>query len=200
MAHSSRVGPGVVVLPEFFGIQESFKAYADDLNDAGFTVLAVDPYDGVVADSVADANERAQALDTDRTMRTMRAAVRHLSENWHPRVGAVGFSLGAAFVGELACEGLLDAAVLYYGVPDVGGRRWTPPVLGHFAESDSWESVSDARSVFGEIARDGVEAELHVYPGTRHWFANQSVTDDYDRPAAELAAERTIEWLRRHLA
>jgi carboxymethylenebutenolidase len=200
MSYSNRVGPGVLVLPEFFGLQDSFKAFADRLNDAGLTALAVDVYDGVVAGSVESARALESSLDWERSVRVVKAAARHLTDNWHPRLGAVGFSLGADFAAELAREGMLDAVVLYYGAPDVAPRGWSAPVLGHFAESDQWAPPEEARSVFERLTRAGVETELHFYPGTGHWFANSAVDEAYDEAAAALAAERTIEWLRRHLA
>lgn len=198
MSHSSRVGPGVLVLHEFFGLQESFKAYADDLSEAGFTALAVDLYDGALAHTVAEARQLAQALDLEQSMRRLRAAARHLRDNWHPRLGAVGFSLGADLAAALAEEGLVDAVVLYYGAPE--GLPLRTPVLGHLAEHDEWLPLEHARRAFDALTASGVDAEAHVYPKTGHWFANAAVATAFDATAASRAQKRTFDFFHRHLS
>jgi pimeloyl-ACP methyl ester carboxylesterase len=125
MSYSDRVGPSVILLHEFFGLQQSFKSYADLLNDQGFTVLAPDLYDGAIAESVESAQAMARSLDIERTVGRIKAAAQHLADNWHPRLGVVGFSLGADFAVELAQDFPVEAAVLCYG-------------LGEMALSTAW--------------------------------------------------------------
>jgi carboxymethylenebutenolidase len=200
MAFSDRVGPGVLVLHEFFGLQQSFRDYADALRNSGFTVLVPDLYEGVVARDLAEARSLADALDVDHALRRLTAAAEHLTANWHPRLGCVGFSLGAYLASALAQEGTLEATVLYYGLGEVEPANWRGSLLGHFAERDEWEDLAVANDVFKALEEHGVEAELHVYPGTGHWFANPGVENAYEARAAELARERTIDFLRYHLA
>ena len=200
MSYSDRVGPSVILLHEFFGLQRSFKAYADRLNDQGFTVLAPDLYDGVIADSVGSAKDMAQGLDVDRTMGRIKAAAEHLTTNWHPRLGVVGFSLGANFAVELAQQLSAEAAVLYYGLGDIDVDTRRSPLLGHFAQHDEWESYEDAKAVFDGLQQHGFEAEMHVYPNVGHWFANADVHSAYDESASELAFERSAEFLQYHLS
>ncbi|MFN2489282.1 MAG: dienelactone hydrolase family protein [Actinomycetota bacterium] len=200
MSFSDRVGPCVLVLHEFFGLQRSFKDLADSINQEGFTVLVPDLYDGVVVDTVAEARALAASLDTDRTMRRLRAAVEHLTGNWHPRIGAVGFSLGADFAWALAEEDLLEATVLYYGVPNTDGPPVRSPVLGHYAQNDEWAPLEEARAAFSALDAAGVGAELHDYPGTGHWFANRAVADAFDADGADLARRRTVDFLLHHLS
>jgi carboxymethylenebutenolidase len=200
MSYSDRVGPSVILLHEFFGLQQSFKSYADMLNEQGFTVLAPDLYDGTIADSVDSARARAQSLDVDHTMGRIRAAAEHLTDNWHPRLGVVGFSLGAAFATQLAQELPVEASVLYYGLGEIDLATWRSPCLGHFAEQDEWESFEEARAAFEALQSRGIEAEIHKYPNTGHWFANADVPTAYDESAAELAFHRTAEFLQYHLS
>lgn len=199
LAYSDRIGPGVLLLHEFFGLTDAFKAYCDALNAEGFTALAPDLYDGRIATTVEEAEALSGSLDQEHTMKRLRAAVEHLQANWHPRVGVIGFSLGAWLAGQLAQETPLDATVLYYGTADAG-ERWNGPVLAHLAEVDEWEPLEEMRARMIGLEDAGIDVEAHVYPGTTHWFANRDVTDAFDAEASGLAWERTIEFFRHHLA
>lgn len=200
VARSNRVGPGVLVLHEFFGLQDSFRRYADDLAAEGFTVLVPDLYDGKIARDVEEATALAKASDDDAVMGKVRAAADHLLDNWHPRMGTVGFSFGAAYGSWLAKERDVDATVLYYGWYEHDEGTWSGPVLGHFAEVDEWESIVDVRSFFERLQSSGVDAQLEVYSGVGHWFANAAVTDAFDPDEAQLAKQRTIDFLTENLA
>lgn len=199
LARSERVGPGVLLLHEFFGLTDSFKEMADRLNEAGFTVLAPDLYDGVIAKDVEEAKAMAESLDHGLVLARLEAAADLLVDNWHPRLGVVGFSLGG-FVGTiLAGRRDLEALVLYYSLGELDPHS-RPPVLGHFAEDDDWEPAEDARQLFAKWAVGEAPAEFHLYPGTGHWFANPAVADAYNAEAAKLAWSRTVDFLTHHLA
>jgi carboxymethylenebutenolidase len=200
MAHSDRVGPSVILLHEFFGLQQSFMSYADALNREGFTVLAPDLYDGAVADSVDSARNMAQALDVDRTLDRIVAAAQDLTDNWHPRLGVVGFSLGADFAVALALDLPVDATVLYYGLGDIDPQHWRSPLLGHFGENDEWVSRSDAEAAVEGLRQRGVDTEMNLYPSVGHWFANSDVPAAFDPESARLAFERTVDFLGHHLS
>jgi carboxymethylenebutenolidase len=200
MAYSDRVGPGVLVLHEFFGLQQSFKSYADALNEQGFTVLVPDLYDGVVADSIDTARALARSLDLDRAGDRIRAAYEHLESNWHPLVGVVGFSLGASLAVGLAQESGAEAAVLYYGVGDFDPDVWVSACLGHFAEQDQWVPPAQVEAAFSRLAPVEPELEVYVYPGVGHWFANSDVPSAYDPATAQLAFQRTADFLHHHLS
>lgn len=200
LSHSERSGPGVLVLHEFFGLTPSFKAFADRLSDEGFTALCVDLYDGAVAQSVEEAKELSGGLDEERTMLKLKSATEHLTANWHPRVGVVGFSMGAYFAAELAQQTRLDAAIVYYGTAGIDPSRLSCPLLGHFAETDEWEPLEDITAQFEKLEADGADVEMTVYPGTGHWFANSDVSEAFDPDASETAWIATLGFLREHLA
>jgi carboxymethylenebutenolidase len=200
LARSERVGPCVLVLHEFFGLTQAFKDMADDLNAEGFTVLAPDLYDGKIASSVEEAKELSGALDEETVMLRLKAASEHLTSNWHPRLGAVGFSLGADLALSLATRRELEAVVVYYGLWGVEPGKWRTPLLGHFADKDEWVDQDAVEKVFPALADGGVDAEFHVYPGTGHWFANPDVADSYHPEAAGSAWDRTVDFLTHHLA
>lgn len=200
MSYSERVGPSVILLHEFFGLQQSFKNYADALAGEGFTVLAPDLYDGRIAGSVEEAKSFSDSLDAEHATRRLKAAKSFLADNWHPRVGVVGFSLGAWLGIELAQNEGLEAAVAYYGTGPIEPAEFDSPVMFHLAETDEWEALEDVQPTIEKWIDEGVDAELHVYEGTGHWFANPAVTGAFDAEASALAWSRTVEFLRYHLA
>jgi carboxymethylenebutenolidase len=202
LSHSERVGPGVLLLHEFFGLQSSFLAFADRLNEAGFTVLAPDLYDGGIATSVDEARSFAQSLDPAATLKKLHAAASFLTDNWHPRLGIVGFSLGADFAVALAAERPVEGLVLYYGLGDLDADAddWRVPTLGHFGDADDWVPLAPAEKAFAVLEDHGTGSEMHVYEGSGHWFANAAVPDAYRPAAADAAFERTADFLLHHLA
>jgi carboxymethylenebutenolidase len=200
MVSSPRVGPCVVVLHEFFGLTQSFKDFSKRLNEEeGFTVLAPDLYGGRVASSVEEAGSFAGSLDSTTVVAQTVEAIEHMRMNWHPRVGVVGFSLGAGIGMAAAHAAKVDAAVVYYGADDSDAQAWAVPILGHFATNDEWDPIEDVRSLFAVLGAAGTPADLHTY-NAGHWFANSGVPDAFDNDAAELAWERTVDFLRHHLS
>lgn len=200
MAHSERVGQGVLLLHEWFGLQQSFKDFADKLCDEGFTVLVPDLYDGVIAADVEEAETLMEAMDEERTARRVKAAAAFLTENWHPRLGVIGFSMGGYWAGWLAQNFPIEATVLYYGLGEANAQTWSGAVQGHFAETDDFEPLENVNEFMTTLEDGGVDVDLHIYEGAGHWFANASVPTAYDPAAADLAFGRTLEFLRHHLA
>ena len=200
MSYSDRVGPSVILLHEFFGLQDPFKDYADALNKEGFTVLAPDLYDGRIAGSIEEAKRFSDELDAEHAALRLKAAKNFLADNWHPRVGVIGFSLGAFLGIQLAEDEGLEAAVAYYGIGNVDPANFDAPLQFHLAETDEWEPLEDVQPAIQGWVDAGLDAEVHVYEGTGHWFANPSMPDAFDAEAADLAWGRTVEFLRHHLA
>jgi carboxymethylenebutenolidase len=117
------------------------------------------------------------------------------------KLGVTGFCWGGAMTNLLAVRmgADLDAGVPFYGsAPDTEDvARIEAPLLVHYAEND--ERVNAMRPAFEEALKaQGVDYQIHVYPGTRHGFHNNS-TPRYDEKAAELAWSRTVEFFRTHL-
>jgi len=200
MSYSERSGPGVLVLHEFFGLQPSFMSFADSLQAEGFTVLIPDLYDGRMASTVEEAEALSDSLELEDIMDRLDAACEHLTANWHPRLGVIGFSLGAWLATTLVQRRSVEATILYYGVNEVDPARWSGPVMGHFATHDEWTPLPEATACFDKLAAAGIDARMFSYERTGHWFANQSVPEAFNADAAQLAFERSIEFLRHHLA
>jgi carboxymethylenebutenolidase len=202
LCYSQASGPGVVLLHEFFGLQDSFKDYAARLSGAGFTVLAPDLYDGVLATTVEEAIELRDGIEAewDQTVLRIEAAADFLVDNWHPRLGVIGFSLGASFADALARRRTVEATVFYYGWGETDPGGFTGPLLVHLATDDEWMELDEARQAINDFENAGVNVEAHIYPATGHWFANPAVQSAYRDNDAALAFERTVTFLRHHLA
>lgn len=202
MGYSERVGPGVLVLHEAYGLTKSVRAYVDRLAQEGFTALAPDLYGGRTGATLEEAHALAQSLEPDDATRTVGAAAAHLSENWHPRLGVIGFSMGAGLATSLRDEVERDATIAYYGYSPsaLSADSWTGPLVGHLAEVDEFRPLDAARRAFGALVEAGHDVEFFVYEGTTHSFANSDVADAYNETAAELAWERTLESLYYYLS
>ena len=196
MAYSERVGPSVLVLHDAYGMLPSVRSLVDRFVAEGFTALAVDLYGGRTAGDAANAHALAAGLDMADTMKRLVAAAEHLSNNWHPRLGIVGFSTGASLATSLAREVDVDATVVYYGGGEDLEQSWAGrPLLGHFARGDDFEPAASALASIGALE----DAEAFVYDAA-HGFANSGLTGSYEPAAAELALERTLEELRYQLS
>jgi carboxymethylenebutenolidase len=200
MCYSQRSGPGVLVLHEFFGLQDSFKDYAGRLSDEGFTVLALDLYDGALAESVEDAIQLRDQLDAERTHLRLEAAADFLVDNWHPRLGLIGFSLGAEFADAVARARPVEGTVFYYGAGKETAAGFNGPLLMHLASDDEWMPSEEVRALLSSLEDGGMEVDAHIYPGTGHSFANPAVPEAFNPEAADLAFRRTVDFLRHHLA
>lgn len=196
-------GPGVIVLHAWWGLNEDVRAYSDRLAEAGFAVLAPDLYRGPVATTVEEAERLSDGMDQSDADAIALAGVDRLVSRLGPdaRIGTVGFSLGAAWALWLAAEReAVGGSVVYYGsLSGPALARARVPVVAHFAEDDPYEPDADVAAFEETLRLAGRTAEIHRYPGTGHWFAEPS-RDAYRPDAANLALERTIEFLRRTLA
>jgi len=193
---------GVVVLHAWWGLNHDVVAYADRLADAGYAVLAPDMFGGQVASEVKDAERLSSEGDAGAETIVL-AATDRLASLLGPDVplAILGFSFGAAYAIWAPSErNRLVATVAYYGTytgPFIA--RSHAALLGHFAENDPYESDESVRELEAAFTAAGRESQIHRYPGTGHWFAEPS-RDAYRAEAAELAFQRTLDFLEARLA
>lgn len=190
--------PGVLLLHAWWGLNDDVRAYAKRLRDAGFTVETPDLYDGKVADTIAGAEALRDAIEKDpRDVDRSRATVDEAASQLEGLYAIVGFSLGVFYAWDHIARkpGAASALVVHYGT---GGKppAQVPPVLGHFAANDEFEPVETVSELEATLRRNGVDVTHHIYPGTRHWFAEPS-RPEFDAGAADLAWQRTVDFLRR---
>ncbi len=199
-------GSAVLVIHEWWGLNDNIRAMAEKLADAGHLALAVDLYEGEVAEDRDTARTLATRAreQTERGEENMRQALAFVrDELGAERVGVIGWCFGGGWslaTALLEPQGI-DAAVIYYGRLVTSQEELAPlaaPVLGIFGELDGGIPVESVREFEAALAALGKEASIHVYPDADHAFANPSGTR-YQKEAAEDAWEKTVAFLREHL-
>ncbi|MCC9078558.1 dienelactone hydrolase family protein [Litorilinea aerophila] len=198
-------GPGVLLLHAWWGLNPFIQELSDRLAQAGFVTFAPDYYDGAVATTIEDATRHRQALDRKATNRLVADAVDFLVDLpalTSSQIGVVGFSLGCGFAIEAARSRnqTVNAVVLYYGTGGGKFDKVQADFLGHFAAQDEWGAHgARAKALAERIQTAGRNALFHIYPETEHWFA-EADRPEFDPEAAELAWDRTVQFLGQQLA
>lgn len=197
--------PGLILVQEWWGVNDHIRSVARRFAAAGFAVLAIDLYHGVVAKDADEARKLMTALDGDQSIEEIAGAVRFLQA--HPRgagkVGILGFCLGGAFAFRAAANlPELSAAVPFYGLPPAEKVDYTKtrvPIQAHFASRDQRVPADKAREIQKTIEAHGGTMELFVYEAD-HAFVNDTRPDVYNPAAAEAALGRAIAFLGKHLS
>ncbi|MER3398492.1 MAG: carboxymethylenebutenolidase [Chloroflexota bacterium] len=198
--------PGVVVIQEWWGLEEHIKDVARRFAREGFVALAPDLYHGKVTSEPDEARKLAMELNRQRALLEVRRAVAYLKA--HPgvapkKVGVIGFCMGGGLALLTAIyEPELDAAVVFYGRnPDpidlVAQIRC--PLLGIYGEADQGIPPSEVERLGEALKRYGKQFELHIYPGAPHAFFNDTRPQIYRPEAAADAWAKTLAFFRRHL-
>ncbi|MEQ6290364.1 dienelactone hydrolase family protein [Vogesella sp. GCM10023246] len=195
--------PAVVLIHENRGLNPHIRDVARRLALAGYWVLAPDylsPLGGTPADE-DQARELFAKLDGAMTADVSLVAMRYLQAKGNGKVGAVGFCWGGGQVGQMAVQfPALRAAVIYYGshpaAAEVG--RIQAPLLLHHAGLD--ERINAGIPAFeAAMKAAGKPYTLYLYPGVNHAFNNDTNAARYNQDAANLAWQRTLDFLQRQL-
>jgi carboxymethylenebutenolidase len=200
-------GPGVIVLQEWWGMDDSVRRYADRFAEAGFFALAPDLYHGETTEQPDEAEQKMMAMNMDQATKDMRGAVDFLKDQEGVEgdsIGAVGFCLGGGLaVWAASAHDDVGAVVTYYyvmphGKPDFS--KVNAPVLGHFGTSDDFVPVDDAKELEKELNDAGADASFEFYEGAGHAFANDhDRLGTYDEQKSDSAWQKTVDFLKRHL-
>ena len=197
-------GPGVLVLHAWWGLNDTIKAFCTRLADSGFVAFAPDLYHGKVADNIADAETLGNALDANHLQ--AKAEIAEATMFLHERAGqaygglaVIGFSMGAYYALHLsnADPEHIRSVVIFYGTGADDFSNSRAEYLGHFAENDEFETLSNVDSLEESLKRADRPVTFHIYPDTGHWFFEPDVSQAYNPAAASLALDRTLALLRR---
>lgn len=190
--------PAIVVIHEWWGLNDQIKGMADKLAAAGYVALAVDLYRGRVAAERDEAHELSRGLPEDRAVRDLKAAVAYLRSRKDARgdrIGSIGWCMGGGYSLALALnQPDLAAAVIYYGrlVTELESlRRLNTPIVGFFGEDDRGIPVESVREFEAQAKELRKSVAVHIYPGAGHAFAHEG-RPSYREAAARDAWEKTL--------
>jgi carboxymethylenebutenolidase len=196
--------PGVVVIQEWWGLQDQIKGICDRFALAGYETLAPDLYAGTVVpyhDADAANREMSSLNFLDATDQVVRGAVGFLKLTG-VKVGLTGFCMGGAvtILGAIRIKEL-SAAVCFYGLPPANVANPADirvPLQAHFANEDDWCTPEAVNGFEAALKKAGKSAEIFRYDA-KHGFMNEQRPDAHQRKAAELAWGRTLGFWGKHL-
>jgi len=199
--------PAVIMIHEWWGLNDNIRAMADRLAAEGYIVFAVDLYAGNTASTPSEARALMVEVieDPEPANQNIRAAYEFLTQNaGATHVGSLGWCFGGhwSLNTALLFPDDLDASVIYYGqVTDDEDalRTLNMPVLGLFAAEDRGIKVDTVEAFRDALERLRKNHDIHIYPGVGHAFANPT-GNNYNAAAAEDAWRRTLEFLKLHLS
>ena len=201
--------PGVVVIQEWWGLDDEIKNVANRLANAGYRALVPDLYRGKLA---LEANEAEHLMNDlnfgDAASQDIRGAVQYLKSTGSTKVAITGFCMGGALT--VLSAGLVpecDGTVVWYGYPPleyVDAAAIKKPMLAHWALHDDFFSIAGVDQLEEKLKAAGVKYDFQRYDA-KHAFANpKSVSRglpplQYNPAAADLAWERTMTFLKNTL-
>jgi carboxymethylenebutenolidase len=210
LAHpESGFGPGIVVLQEWWGLNEQIKEVCDRFASEGFVALAPDIYRGAATTEPDEAGKLMMSLNIEQAAKDMAGAVKFLRSNaavTSNGVGVTGFCMGgglALWLATLVPDDVL-AVVPYYGVipweaaqPDYS--KLSALVQGHYAENDDFAGPEVVAALEEQLKGLGKQVEFFTYPGVEHAFTNHHRPEVFHEEHSETAWRRTIAFFREHV-
>lgn len=195
---ASGKGPGLLLLHAWWGLTDLFTRLADRFANEGFVVFAPDFFDGKQTADIEEAGKQVGGAESNfPAMKALaEGAAAFLQAQpavTSKKLASVGFSFGAAYalVLDEALPEAFDRVVLFYGMAGADVSQSKASYLAHFAESDPYESTEEARKMKAD------NLQVHIYPGTGHWFFEENRPDAYNAEASKLAWQRTLAFLKK---
>lgn len=194
--------PGVVMIHEWWGLNQNIKEMATIVAGEGYEVLAADLYGGKVATSTTTAQEYRRALNQTQATANLRAAVKFLRDRGADEIASLGWCFGGGQSLQLAMSGEpLDATVMYYGTVATSTAQLSRidwPLLGIFGEKDTSIATTSVMQFKTALTNAQVENEIYIYPNVGHAFANPTGTN-YAPSETKDAWMKTMAFLNTHL-
>lgn len=194
--------PAIIVIHEWWGLNDWVKEQASKLSDQGYVTLAIDLYRGKVAKTPDEAHEIMRGVPEDRAKRDLHAAFEFLASQpdvKKDRIGAIGWCMGGGYSLDVALqEPTLAADVINYGhlaTDPQALKKINAPILGLFGAQDRGITPADVRN-FGEaLDQMGKKIDIKIYDDAGHGFENPNNKDGYREADAADAWKRTVDFL-----
>ncbi|MBX9816604.1 MAG: dienelactone hydrolase family protein [Burkholderiaceae bacterium] len=200
--------PAIVVIQEWWGLNDQIKGVADRLAAAGYQALVPDLYRGKATVEEEEAHHLMTGLDFgDAAGQDIRGALQYLKAR-APKVGLTGYCMGGALTLLAAASPELDAAVVWYGCPPldyIDASQIKIALQGHWATQDQFFKIETVDGLEAKLGAAGVHYEFHRYLA-HHAFANETAVGpgriaatQYDPVWAQQAWDRTLRFFGKHL-
>jgi len=198
--------PGLVIIHEWWGLNDNVRTKTRRWAGEGYRALAVDLYGDSTARSPSEAQSLMQSAteDSDAIAANLASAHEYLeTEANAPRVGVMGWCFGGGMTFRAVADRptAFDAAVAYYGSPETMTEsvleKLKTPIMAHFGRQDEVVPPKQVEAFRSRLDGQRVNAQIYMYDAG-HAFANPS-GDSYDEEAAERAWSRSTEFFRTHL-
>jgi carboxymethylenebutenolidase len=197
--------PAVVVIQEWWGVDDHIKDVTDRFAAAGYVALAPDLYKGAVATEPDEARKLVMELDMVEAVAEIQQGIEFLLGQDYvsgETVGVIGFCMGGGLVLQTAvASDKVGAAIPFYGTlltPEEAAQV-KAPVQAHYGTEDRFDLA--ALEEMGQIIEEeaGHPSEVYVYEGAPHAFFNDT-SDSYRPEAAAEAWDRVLAWFEAHLS
>ncbi len=194
--------PAIVVIHEWWGLNDWVKEQASRLADQGYVALAIDLYRGKVATTPEQAHELMRGVPEDRASRDLHAAVEFLASQSNvkkDRIASIGWCMGGGYSLDVALqEPTLKAAVINYGHlatdPD-SLKKINAAILGNFGGQDQGIPPDDVKKFEQTLKQDGKKVDIKIYQNAGHAFENPNNKAGYRADDAADAWQRTVSFL-----
>jgi carboxymethylenebutenolidase len=198
--------PGIIVIHEWWGLNDWMKEQASKLADQGYEALAIDLYRGKVATTPDEAHEIMRGVPEDRAKRDLKAAFDYLAAQSNvkkDRIGAIGWCMGGGYSLDVALdEPTLAADVINYGHlatdPEAIGKI-NAPILGLFGGQDRGITPDDVHTFEAAMKKAGKKIDVKIYDDAGHAFENPNNKDGYRAADAADAWKRITDFLAANL-
>jgi carboxymethylenebutenolidase len=198
--------PAILVVHEWWGLNDNIRAMTRRLAGEGYMALAVDMYDGEVAETPEAARKIMSKVmrNKEGALTNISAARRWLEREHSPtKMGIIGWCFGGGWAlrGALNMKDNVDAVVMYYGEVITDESQLADldaPLLGIFGAEDQGIPPENVREFEASLDELDKPADINIYEGAGHAFANPS-GQNYDKEAAEKAWAKTTAFFERHL-
>jgi carboxymethylenebutenolidase len=198
--------PGVIVVQEWWGVDDHIRDVTLRFAREGFVALAPDLYGGKVANEPSEAQKMMMSLDMNRASRELTKGADYLASRRFlagRSVGAIGFCMGGGLALTLACDSpQIKAVAPFYGMnpsPIDKVQNLRGPVFAAYAEHDAFAGPEVQEKLKQALEQYGKKHEVKVYPGTEHAFFNDTRKEVYAQRAANDAWNRVLTLFRENL-
>ena len=198
--------PGLIVIHEWWGLDDWTRENADRFAKQGYVALAVDLYRGKSTTNPDEAHELMRGMPEDRAMADLVAAFNYLASrpDVEPKaIGVIGWCMGGGYALALATnEPRLAASAINYGrlVTDRDAMtKINAPLLGNFGAEDRGIPAADVKTFGQELTKYGKLSDIKIYEGAGHAFMNPNNKEGYNAAATQDAWARIDRFFDRNL-